>query len=270
MSFRQAIENQRRPAKRPATLPELLIHIIAPNPEDAAAVMDSDWSAEHVGVPRFRIGGMRWFRDVTKLNGEDILRFREPALALAVKCRWTEMAGVTRAMAAKQEINWKSVSRQQFFDGVAGRPLLLVRAAQVLLACELALQDLIDNREISAVARTDGRPEELAEFVSSQQIYQHMALIPSCWNLSGFNESYLNTRLEADPAFLDNLAFATQQMDHSVFQQLAIGHTITYSLAKKIKEFCDARKSVGQIRCRKGNDKKIGKKRAVFLEEIAS
>jgi hypothetical protein len=252
-------------------LPELLLHIIAQNPEDDGAVMDSDWSAQHIGVPRFRIGGIGWFRDVTKLNGEDILRFREPALALAVECHWSEMAGVTRAMAAKQEINWKSVSRQQFFDGIAGRALLLVRAAQVLLACELALQDLIDQRGKSAAARKDGRPEKLAEFVSGQQIYQHMALIPSCWNLSGFDESYLNTRLEADPAFLVKLGDATKQMDHSVFQQLAMGHTITYSLAKKIKEFCDdARKPVGQIRCRKGHDKKIGKRRAVVLEDIAS
>jgi hypothetical protein len=268
MSFQQEIEKQKRPAKRPATLPELLIQIIAPNPEASGAVMDSAWSAEHVGVPRFRIGGMQWFRDVTKLNGEDILRFRERALELAVTCGWAEMVGVTRAMAAKQEINWKSASRQQFFDGIAARPLLLVRAAQVLLACELALQDLIEKGGVSAAARTDGRPKELADFASSLQMYQHMALIPVCWNLSDFNESYLNTRLEADPAFLDDLAFATQQMDHSVFRQLASGHTVTYSLAKKIKEFCDPRKPVGQIRCRKGYDK-IGKKRAAFLEEIA-
>jgi hypothetical protein len=269
MSFQQEIEKQKRPAMRPARLPDLLIHIIAQNPEASGAVMDSDWSAQHVGVPRFRIGGMQWFRDVTKLNGEDILRFREPALALAATWGWTEMAGVTRAMAAKQEINWKSASRQQFFDGVAGRPLLLVRASQVLLACELALQDLIEKREISEAARTDGRPERLAEFVSSLQMYQYMALIPCCWNVSGFNESYLITRMEAEPAFLDNLASATQQEDHGVFIQLSKGHTVTYRLAKKTKEFCDLRKPVGQIRCRKGQDK-LGKKRAVFLEEIAS
>jgi len=236
--------------------------------------MDTEWSAQHAEIPRFRIGGMQWFRDITALNGDDLAAFSVATAKTAKNWGWTDMQGISPAVARKLEANWTSTGRPQYFAAIGGKPLSFVKAVQILLSCELALEELLIERGIDTRAKKQlplstevKRPELLSEIPSSQEIYRHMAIIPACWNVNDFNESYLQSRMDTEPTFLDQIAAHTNQTDHSVFYDLAAGHTVTHGLARKVKEFCDPKKALGQIRCRRGKGI-LGTKRAAELEEI--
>lgn len=273
MSFQEEIAKQKREAKRPTWLTDLLIHVIAQNPHAEGVKMDTEWSAQHVESPRFRIGGMGWFRDVTGVNGDDLVAASADAAKLAKNCGWTDMPGISPTVARKVQGHWTSTGRPQYFTAIAGKPLSFVKAAQIILACELTLEKLLKQQGIESkpkrrAANADVKlPERLDEISSAQEIYQHMAIIPACWNLNDFNTPYLEKRIAGDSKFLDQLATYTGQTDHGVFAELASGFTVTYGLAEKVKAFCDSSKDLGQIRCRKGKGI-LGTKRAAELEEI--
>jgi hypothetical protein len=274
MSFQEEMAKLKRLPKRPASLIDLLVHVIAPNPFESRATMDTEWAAQHAATPRFRIGGMQWYRDMTGLNGDDLFKFSGDAVKAAKSCGWKDMLGIPRSVARKLEIHWDSTARPQYFVAIKGHPLSFVKAAQILLSCELALQSLVDQQEgeqkakkRSASDSVTRRPELLSEISSGKEIYQHMALIPACWNINDFNANYLESRTAAVPSFIEQLAAYTGQTDFTVFDALAAGNTVTYGLARKIKEFCDPNKPLGQIRCRRGKGI-LGSKRAAELEEL--
>ena len=270
MSFEIIIANQKRPAKRPALSTDLLLHIIAPDPFEEGATMDLQWAEEHATKPRFFVGGIPWFRDLTLLKAEDIGAYRKRAAGKAKSVGWTEMRDLPPHVVNKLYKQWESIAWQQYYEAIQERPVTFIKAVLFLLSCELALQELVDKQKLRKRPNYAGDaegPELSKEISSGETIYQHMAIIPACWNINDFNTSYIDDQVAADSSFLKKLGKHTGQQDLDVFADLGSGHTVTFVLAQQVKEFCDTlRPPLKEIRCRAGRGK-LGSKRASKREE---
>lgn len=274
MSFRLEIAKQNRAPKRPALATGLFLHVIAANPFAENAVMDPRWAEEHARVPRFRIGGTPWFRDLTLLKAEALSGYSKKASNRAKSCGWTKMEDLPRAEASNLYGEWESIAKQQYYAAIQQRPVTFVKAVLFILSCELALQEIVDRQK--AFRRGNANPDEMPaielprEVSSGEFVYRHLAIIPACWNINDFNAKYLETRAGEDAGFLEALGGHTEQSDIETFHPLAAGHTVTYRLAERVKQFCDdAKPHVGQIRCRAGRGV-LGSKRATHIEELAA
>jgi hypothetical protein len=270
MSFEIVIASQHRDAKRPALATDLLLHIIAPDPFEPGATMDPQWAEEHALKPRFFVGGLPWFRSLTLLNAEGLGAYRKHSSNRAKSIGWADMKGLPRHVVSPLYKQWESIAWQQYYEAIQQRPVTFVKAALFLLSCELALQELIDTQKLrkrpSYTVGADG-PEVPKEISSGEAVYQHMAIVPACWNVNDFNIEYINGHMASDSFFLKKLGKHTKQNDADVFTDLGSGHTVTFTLAQQVKEFCDKlRPPVREIRCRVGKGK-LGSRRASKREE---
>jgi len=103
------LPNRKRDSKRPEWLAELLIHPIAPNPHARRRENGYRMEARNtLKSPRFRIGGMGWFRDVTGVNGDDLVAVSADAAKLARVCGWAAMPGVSQTVARKVQEHWQA------------------------------------------------------------------------------------------------------------------------------------------------------------------
>lgn len=262
-TFAEAIAAQQRPARRPALAEHLLIYPIAPNPYDPSAIMDSDWAREHAGIPRFYVGGVHWFLHVTQLSMAKIAAYRNQAPIEAKKAGWNAMPGTPLEMVEALRAYWGAIARQQFYSIAGACAVNFPKAALFLLACELALTDLIYSSDDSVSDRIS-IPKHIT---SGEYIYQHMAIVPSCWNINDFNSCYYTNNFAEKLGLLRKLADYAGQSESNVLSELASGHTVTFATAEKIQEFCLHTSSgcgpVGRIRSRAGRI--LGSKKAADL-----
>jgi hypothetical protein len=192
------------------------------------------------------------------LKAERIASYKERAAAEAKEAKWTEMPGTPRNVVSDLRGHWGAISRQQYFNVMNLRAVNFPKAALFLLSCELALQELINQQE------------SVIPFTSGACIYQHMAIIPACWNINDFNTEYLNRQTKFNSTFLNELANHVSQSDPEVFKELAAGHTVTFRTANGIKHYCNGghgREPLGKIRSRAGRNL-LGTKRAADCEEL--
>jgi hypothetical protein len=273
MSFAEEIERQGRVAARPSSPTDLLLHHISGDPHAKDAAMETDWAKEHAAVPRFYVGGLSWFLELTLLNAEKLAAYRDQAPRDAKKIDWHKMAGTPGNVVKDLQGQWGAISRQQYYSVLKSRAVNFPKAALFLLSCELALQSLIDAQQARKHHRDeDAEPDSPRipkTITAGHCIYQRMAIIPACWNINDFNAKYIERHVAFKSSFLDQLAKHAKQSDATVFSQLASGYTVTFRTANCVKAWCEKNgcEPLGKIRCRAGKNL-LGTKKAADLEEL--
>lgn len=258
MPFATIIDGQRRAAERPRSAEELLIHPICDNPAAPRGAMDVDWVREHAAKPRFYVGGLEWLVDLTGLSTETIATYKQAAADEISRTNWRD--NLSPSVLVRQRLRglWGAIARQQYFEVAKGRPVLFPKAVLFIISCELALQDMIDRR---------GLPEGEQAFASGAEVYRHMAVVPACWHVTNFDRSYLSSRASGSRDFMRDLSNHAGQARPEVFEDMASGHTVTYSTADLISQFCSQHDLAGSPRCSVGRTA-LGTKQASPHEMI--
>lgn len=250
LDYLTKIKTQDRRSERPKNAEALLLHPIADDPTPPDTESYSHWEFDHASQRRFYVGGFLWFLSRTGMNANSLAAFKDKAVeAVADRTTWEEMPN--------SGSRWnEKIARQQFNLARNHRALFFQKAAIIIMACELAVEELLKS----------GR--EIKDISGPEDVYKYMSIIPACWNVDEFNEGYLN-KLENVGA-LDRLREVTGQRSKAVYHDLANGHTSTFETAKRLREALETEldpssSSVGRVRARPGR-RKLGKLRASEFE----
>lgn len=268
-------------ARRPDFADQLLLYPVNDDPDVEPAECTEAWAEEHALRQRFYITGVRWFRDVTGSNTDAIARVRKKAVELAKRSEWTTLRNTPKHIAREIRKQFHAISIQQFYNVTAGRPVFFPKACLFILACEIVLQEMIDEQnELSdeELAAQEAEDEEVvvpAEILTGQEVYRHMRINGACWNINGLNLNFIKDKLNVDPSLMEGLPEATYQTDFEVFYQHARGHTLTYPTARAIRDFSRNEESgfdgLGRLRSTAGR-KILGTENAasheVWLREL--
>lgn len=252
LDYKIEMAAQKRPAKRPEFYADLLLHPVATDPTDGSGCYD-DWEFDHGSMQRFYVGGMRWYFRQTGLNANVLAGFRRDALRQVKKrTDWGSMPNSNQM--------WKQdIARPQFNVAARGDPLFFQKAAIILMACELALEEALEEGE------------EVKDIKKPEDIYQKMSIIPACWNVNDFNIGFYEKLRKAEPDVPGKLQNAAAQESASVFEHLSNGNTVTFETAKAVKAEIDGNCgpdfNVGNVRAKPGV-KRLGKQKASEFETI--
>lgn len=251
VSYRDTIKAQGRSSRRPKEADELLLFKIADDPEESDARSYEDWEFDHGASKRFYVGGFRWFMRNTKLNASTLaVKYKaEVPEALRDRTDWTSMPDPKNA--------WSQIARIQFSAASNQKPMFFQKAAMVLMACELAVEEMlkgnIDTGEIK-------KPED---------IYTTMSVVPACWNINDFTEEFLE-KLGKSSQGVSTLKQSTG-LSSKALEQVASGYTVTWQTANKIKSTLEEQYhqdvTVGRVRSKPGR-KRLGKKAASEYESV--
>lgn len=244
-SYSQQQANRQVPAVRPARYEDLLLHPIADNPLSPNAASYDNWEFDHGAKPRFHVAGLFWFSRLTGMTMQDLKEgYSEAAREEVQNTPWISMPN-------SQEAWTQAIARQQFQRARGAKATRFQKAGVIILACELALEDMLNNGANLPIK-------------SAQEVYQNMAIVPAVWNIDDFNERYLKSL--SDNQILD-LAAASQQ-PKAVISALATGFTATYSTVELIKAKADTYSNKpGRVRARPGG-KSLGKRGASEFETV--
>ena len=252
---------------RPKHAEGLLLEPICEDPRGQLA-SDARWASEHCLEKRFFVGGIEWFSDVTGMSTLHLSSFRSQATALSRRLDWPSMNGARGGVVQRARGQWGKIAPQQFFNVAKSRPVQFPKAALYILACELALQSLVEN---PYSANDEGDAHVVPSHIrSGEEVYNHMAIIGACWNINDFNSRYLSRVREKYPNFISELAdqFDIQQPTE-LFSELAAGHTVTFDTAITIKQYSEVRgEPLGNVRFKSGQ-KLLGTKQAAPSEIIS-
>lgn len=205
------------PPVRPVEYEALLSEPIIDHPGSAECY--AGWEHHHGNKMRFYVGGWAWFTKVSGLHRpSDMVPHGELAVEIAgTATNWLRMPG-PRGI-------WAQCGLPQFRFVPAVKALYFQKAALILLACELALQDLA-NRGL------------LPDGVSPLDVYVHMAIIPACWHIDDFDKSALD-QINKLPDVKKNLRETAKQSRRNFIDNLPSGYTVTLRTAVAVKSFCD-------------------------------
>lgn len=252
---------QRTISARPIEYERLLLEPIVDvaSAETTAFGSYVGWDEDHCEARRFYVAGIQWFRRVTHISQTDLYQFRENAhKRILSQTTWHQMPD-------PQGLWHESLGKPQIAKACKGQPIVFAKAAQVLMACELALEKQLEK------SREEHRlPESIK---SPQDIHRYMGIFPACWNIDDFGESYIeearrNYRNGDALALLRDEAGLSNQ---DALFQLATGATVSYGLANEIKRiasttFATPSVQLGRVRGRPGRF--LGKGHATEREEV--
>lgn len=250
-SYLDLVSKQTRSKKRPSSYDELLFNPVSDNPEASQAECYQDWEFDHGSHSRFYVGGFRWFLRQTGWSANQISEFARAAVeTVNQETNWHEMP-------ESGELWSQPVARVRFNSVKNGEPQRFAKAAMVVMACELAVADALNN----------GR--EFKEIESPEDIYGKMTIIPACWNIDDFNQKTL-AQIDQTPGAMEAIKAETGQRNSKVFEQLASGNAVTWETANKLKKFLERSEmehlKVGEVRARPG--RMLGRKKASDEEEV--
>lgn len=266
MQYEQKLARFPRTAGRPEHYAQLLLHPINDDPY-ADATFQENWEVEHTQRKRFVLGGSRWFINNTGLNANRVAEYRERAitrfqqLADADKINWHAVPG----MLSDPHRYWRDMARQQFNYAFGGQPAYLSKLMYVLIACELAVEDLLRHR----TRLPNVFPPRIT---APEDIYAAMSVIPVCWNVDHFNVNAVEEEKQRDPQFLFKVARHCGQPDDEGFLlALAGGGTVQFETARDIKNYCVDNKVnlMGNVpRVRATHGQFLGRRQAAPGEDI--
>jgi hypothetical protein len=247
--------DEKRKLVRPE-LEALLVHPIRKtdnDPADSDIGCYEDWLLDHSEITRFYVGGFASIRSRTRRTDAKYHHsFVEQAAEIAHAEGWAKEMddGFKRPASYNQFRNAIVLFRPMYFD----------HAVQVILACECALAEAINQ------GRYDGERTD---------VFRMMKIIPATYNVDALNEGTL-AELRAAIENYDStvLAFAGQR-SKSLLDHLAEGHCVTRRTARAIRsktlELLKAHPSleieVGDVRGRPGK-KKLGCLSATTSEDV--
>ncbi|MBF9036834.1 hypothetical protein HKCCE2091_21580 [Rhodobacterales bacterium HKCCE2091] len=235
------IAAQARAAARPTHYQELLFRPISEGLNDTTSYFG--WEVDHAEKKRFYVGGMLWFRSVTGMNGSEVAAGYKSRAENTVR-EETEWANVP----ITQSLWRQAIARKQFNAAWNRNPLMFHKAATVIVACELALQDRLDSG-LSIEGITSGL-----------DVYRYMTVIPACWNIDDFDaKSWAEIRER--PNALSNICTATGQNNSRVFEKLSQGGTVTAETAHDAHHAVTQKlgyNGIGGVRAKPGSHLGIG------------
>ena len=172
-----------------------------------------DWLLDHAGKAKFYVSGFRKIRSITRQTGAKFFHsFAAEALDLGDEIGWT---------GELPDGQWRVASYNQFRKAmILNEPMYVELAAQVILACECALQSLIDSDKYGG---------------SSLDVYEMMKIVPACFNIDSFNENTLQVlRTELVNYDATILAYSGQNARH-LLDVLAAGNCVTRKTARSVR-----------------------------------
>ena len=275
MLYLERLQNLDLKPIRPEHAEGLLLYPIADDPLSPGATSDEKWAKEHCLEQRFYVGGWEWFVDLTGISIQKLTEYKKRAALEAKSSGWPALNGATGGIVTKAKGQWGAIAPQQFFNVAKNRPVLFPKAALFILACELALSDLLEARENPDDPRYAALAEEdvqiSGEITTGCEVYRHMSIVGACWNINDFNNSYVQKKIELVPTcFLELSSQFDEQQPTALFEEITAGHTITYPTARKIKDYADntSPPEVGDVRAKSGK-KLLGTKKAAPSEIVS-
>lgn len=240
-NYKIEIESQKRSLVRPESCEKLLWEPITDTSPSAGERSYSGWELDHASKSRFYVGGFREFLQLGAVaDAQDLYgRFWARTLEVAQTTGWTSEVPLNNEA-------WTKLSYNQFRFARLGQALQFPKAALVILACELAVDQAIkDNRTLRM------------KVSAGADIYKFMSIIPACWNLDDFNQAYLEGRQKLEPRVFERLRDGAGQTSKKVIEDLANGHTVTRDTAMGVKERLvelSAEDAAGDARAHPGNN----------------
>lgn len=248
MRYKEKIEKQGRPSKRPTQAEQLLLDPISA--DDDATESYPDWEFDHGTQKRFYVGGFLWFLRQCRISPSALASYKKAASELVKhETEWDHMPN--------SGTSWDELARQQFNLARQGRPLLFQKAALVIAACELAARERLQ------------KGEPTGEIEKPEDIYKTMAIIPAVYNIGNFDSRILEEfehRPEAKDALRENFPNYPK-----LIEELSSGHTVTLETAKRLKAALEKdaglRHELGVVRPTPGAHK-LGRKSATPSEHV--
>ena len=260
MSFQSEILSQDRTAVRPKDVQDLLLIPVADDPTSCGETWRGQWVAENGTKKRFYVGGLDWFLTEARLTVDQLVNYKNDAVAEAKLCKWADIPGSPALARREMRKHWESIAKPQFYAAKKSEALLFAKCSLLLLTCEIALWDQINRKN----SNLSGEVPISDEITTGEVIYRHMAIVPACWNVNAFNEKYIEKQSEIRSDFKSKLAESCGQ-DEEVIDDLASGNTVCYPTAKDIWTYCsnpeNASEGVKEIRVTEGK-KKLGSLKA--------
>ncbi len=256
MSAFKNLVSERHVGSVPKAYADFLVQPVADDPTKANASYEN-WEFDHASHRRFFVGGMRWFLRTTDLKAVDLTRYTDAAVrAAAIRPQVVNMPN--------SDDKWNALSRNQIRAAREKEPMFFQKAVLTIIACELALADLLNS---------DKRSRLVASGVSdASDVYRHMAVVPAVWNIDNFSTAY-DAIKRSGPDAIGQLLAAAGQRSPEVFEGLAgisgKGATVTYETARRIRDGISAlplaNTFVGKVRASPGNF--LGRGNAMAEEE---
>ena len=208
------------------------------------------WELDHGQRQRFFVDGMRWFQLNSGIHRAGILAsYGERATEFARKHTiWPQMLNSGN--------HWDSCSEVQFRNARGVKPVFYQKASLVILACELAIRDRIEN----GLPHTPG--------LVPSDVYKNMGIIPSCCHIDDFSKSVFDA-LEKIPNAINAIRDTAGQLERGFLKHLATGYTVTFETATAVKKFLDENHpelGVGGVNASPTNS--LGNKQASDVQHI--
>lgn len=242
-------------ADRPDHYEQLLLEPIADGEGGRVNAFGSyaGWEADHWSSKRFYVAGLSWLQNASRLNQGQITEFREKANSAI-------QHGDIWRNDSEPAVTWdREFGKPQLHQAFAGKPISFANAAKIILACELALEELL---------RSGRAPERLAFVQSAGEIYRHMAIVPAVYNIDNFCEPYIKQAESTSERFYSALMEQAKLRGTAVIHDLAAGGTVTHATAKNIRDHAPEVPAypLGRVRAKPGRH--LGKGSASIHEEI--
>jgi hypothetical protein len=251
---------ERRSRKtRPVHYEELLLEPVIDSPGASLTRFGSyvGWDKDHSVARRFYVAGIHWFLSETRINQITLYQYRGEAHKRILQAtNWASMPDPSN--------HWNNaLGKPQIAHACKNEPMPFAKAAQVLVACEVALEALFANPR-------DGQKIP-GGFKSAQEIYGYMGIFPACWNIDDFGEAYVEEVRShlIDPYLVLREATGLRSID--AFVDLTEGATVSRELATTIhrvatERFSASKLPLGPVRGKPG--KFLGKGPATMKEQV--
>jgi hypothetical protein len=221
------------------------------------------WEEDHAEDRRFYLAGVVWFKRTFKAKQKtvDLARDQAHRRVLALT-KWHLMSD--------PEGYWKKeLGRPQVLSVFAGEPISFAKAAQVLMACEIVVENILSEKEKEPAVFAERGLTLPDGFSKAEHLHRYMGILPACWNIDGFNKEFLEKvrhHRNKDPH--KEIADAIGLRSPYAVAELTRGHTVTRLVAENIQSVASGFEVpdnyLGQVRARPG--RKLGKKSASEFE----
>lgn len=238
------LEQRQSRKTRPDHYEELLLHPLTDGQGKATKFGSYEgWETDHSIARRFYVAGIRWLLGSTGLTQATLVNHREKAQERILQITsWAEMDDPNG--------HWEaSLGRPQILHACGSEPMPFAKAAQVLMTCEIAIEDLLSNPK---------KKNRVPKYISEpQHIHGYMGILPACSNIDDFSEDYLKAVQSRFGDPLSTLRDEAGLRAQKVLTDLAKGATVTEHTARAVREsalrkFPGPDLKLGEVRSRPG------------------
>lgn len=252
MTYLELLNEQSRPAKRP-TGHEGLLFLPVNDDADVNQPCYQYWERDHADKKRFYVGGFAWFLSNIGMSASEFAsRYKTNAVReIPERSDWHKMP-------FSNGLWGQEIARKQINAAAKGRPLQFHKAATIIMACELAIEEAIQD---------GGGFDNLS---SGEEVYQRMSIIPAVWNVDDLEKEIFDELFRSGVNVMPNLEAKTGQYKKEVFEDFLSGCSTTYQTAEGFRQVLTEvieDRPVGRVRAKPGS-RHLGRSQASEREEF--